>query len=114
MTANKVPGVRAALAWNVEIGSSGREHNDAQVVATGARMHTVEEAAAIVTVFVDTPSSHGPRHSRRIELITRYEESGRPDIDPLVRRSGSVGRGLRRTPGSRLAFLGGHACGERR
>jgi ribose 5-phosphate isomerase B len=83
IAANKVPGIRAALAWNVETASLGREHNDAQVVALGARMHTVEEAAAIVTTFVDTPFSEDPRHSERIAMISRYEESGQPP--PLPR-----------------------------
>ncbi|MDT7746019.1 MAG: ribose 5-phosphate isomerase [Actinomycetota bacterium] len=82
MAANKVPGIRAALAWNVEIATLGREHNDAQVVAIGARMHTADEAAAIVTAFVDTPFSHDPRHAHRIAQLTRYEESGEPPALP--------------------------------
>ena len=76
MAANAVPGIRAALAWNVDTATLSREHNDAQVVAIGARMHTSEEAAALVTAFVDTPFSGDPRHSYRIEQLTRYEETG--------------------------------------
>jgi ribose 5-phosphate isomerase B len=78
IAANKVPGVRAALAWNVETATLAREHNDAQIVAIGARMHTVDEAATIVTRFVDTPFSGDPRHRDRLAMIARYEESGEP------------------------------------
>src|SRR3954447_1233369 len=49
IAANKVPGVRAALAWNVETARLSREHNDANVCSVGARMHTLDEATAIVT-----------------------------------------------------------------
>ena len=48
IAANKVPGVRAALAWNEETARLAREHNDANVVSIGARQHTVEEATALV------------------------------------------------------------------
>ena len=44
IAANKVPGIRCALAWSVETAQLGRQHNDAQVVAIGARMHSLEEA----------------------------------------------------------------------
>jgi ribose 5-phosphate isomerase B len=47
-------------------------------VAIGARMHTLDEAAAIVTSFVDTPFSEDPRHLQRIAMLDRYEESGQP------------------------------------
>lgn len=76
IAANKVPGIRAALAWNLDTAALAREHNDAQIVAIGARMHTAEEAAAIVSRFVDTPFSQGARHSDRIAMIARYEQSG--------------------------------------
>jgi ribose 5-phosphate isomerase B len=73
IAANKVPGVRAALAWNAETARLAREHNDANVVALGARQHSVEEAAALVTLFLATPFSEDPRHVRRIGLVTDYE-----------------------------------------
>ena len=82
MAANKVHGIRAVLAWNVETASLGREHNDAQIVAIGARMHSPDEAAQIVTAFVDTPFSQDPRHAHRLALLARYEETGEPPSLP--------------------------------
>ena len=76
IAANKVPGVRAALAWNDDTASLGREHNDANVVAVGARMHSLDEATRLVERFVTTPFSGDPRHARRIAMISGYEESG--------------------------------------
>lgn len=78
IAANKVPGVRAALAWSTETAALAREHNDAQVVALGARMHTLEEAEAIVSQFVNTPFSGEPRHRDRIAMVLRYENTGQP------------------------------------
>jgi ribose 5-phosphate isomerase B len=82
IAANKVPGIRCALAWSVETATLGRQHNDAQVVAVGARMHTLEEAAEIVAAFVATPFSGEPRHQRRIDLLTQYERTGVPPALP--------------------------------
>ena len=76
IAANKVRGVRAALAWNDDTASLGREHNDANVVAVGARMHSLDEATRLVERFVTTPFSGDPRHARRIDMIAGYEESG--------------------------------------
>ncbi|MEV4317806.1 ribose-5-phosphate isomerase [Actinocrispum sp. NPDC049592] len=78
IAANKVPGCRAALAYNVETATLGREHNDAQVVAIGARMHTLEEATTIAEAFLATSFSGNERHARRIELIADYEKTGTP------------------------------------
>jgi ribose 5-phosphate isomerase B len=75
IAANKVPGVRAALAWNTETARLSREHNDANVVGIGARMHTLDEATGIVTAFLTTPFSQGDRHMRRIAQIAGYEKS---------------------------------------
>jgi ribose 5-phosphate isomerase B len=76
IAANKVKGCRAALAWSPEIATLAREHNNAQVIGIGARMHTEAEAAAIVDAFVDTPFSEGERHARRIALLGDYETTG--------------------------------------
>jgi len=76
MAANKVPGVRCALAWSTETATLGREHNDANVVSVGARMHDLATAVALVETFVRTPFSQDPRHERRIEMLTAYERSG--------------------------------------
>jgi len=72
LAANCVPGVRAILAWSVQTAHLGREHNNANVVAIGARMHTQDEAFAIVDEFVNTPFSEDPRHIRRIDEMTAY------------------------------------------
>jgi ribose 5-phosphate isomerase B len=76
IAANKVAGVRAALAYNLETAQLARQHNDANVLGLGARMHTETEAAAIVDAFVGTPFSHDPRHQRRIGMLTAYERTG--------------------------------------
>ncbi|MBO0609067.1 ribose-5-phosphate isomerase [Myceligenerans salitolerans] len=75
IAANKVNGVRACLAWSVETAQLGRQHNDANVIAVGGRMHTVEEATAIVDAFVAEPFSGDERHQRRIDQLTTYEKS---------------------------------------
>jgi ribose 5-phosphate isomerase B len=79
IAANKVPGIRAALAWSEETARLSREHNDAQVIAVGARMHTKDQAATLVDTFLATPFSNDERHLRRIKLVADYEVStGRP------------------------------------
>jgi len=75
IAANKVRGVRAALAWNLETARLGRQHNDANVVAVGARQHTVDEAVAIVDAFLAEPFSEDPRHQRRIDEVAAFEAS---------------------------------------
>ncbi|HYN96410.1 MAG TPA: ribose-5-phosphate isomerase [Pilimelia sp.] len=81
IAANKVRGVRAALAWNVETAQLSRQHNDANVVGIGARQHTLDEATEIVTAFLGTSFSDSERHSRRIAQVAAYEQSG--DLPPL-------------------------------
>jgi ribose 5-phosphate isomerase B len=76
IAANKVAGVRAALAYNLETAQLARQHNDANVLGLGARMHTETEAATIVDTFLGTPFSHDPRHQRRIGMVTAYEQTG--------------------------------------
>ena len=76
IAANKVPGIRAALAWSVETATLAREHNDANVIGLGARMHTEAESLAIVEAFLRTPFSGDERHVRRIELLATYERTG--------------------------------------
>src|SRR5436305_12118273 len=77
IAANKVAGVRAALGWKPEIARLAREHNDANVLGIGARMHPASEAFAIVDEFLATPFSDGPRHSRRIAQLGAYERARR-------------------------------------
>ncbi|MBX7265599.1 ribose-5-phosphate isomerase [Micromonospora sp. Llam7] len=75
IAANKVAGVRAALAWSVETAQLGRQHNDANVVAVGARQHTLDEAAAIVEAFLTTSFSGSERHARRVAQVAAYERT---------------------------------------
>lgn len=79
IAANKVAGVRAALAWNADTARLAREHNDANVVAIGARMHDKEAAAHLVELFVATDFSGAERHTRRIGQVADYE-SGPADF----------------------------------
>ena len=81
IAANKVAGVRSALAWRVEIAQLARQHNDANVVAVGARQHTLDEAAAIVEAFLTTPFSGNERHARRIVQVADYEATR--ELPPL-------------------------------
>ena len=76
IAANKVKGIRAALAWSAETAQLAREHNDAQVIGIGARQHSEEEALAIVDAFLATPFSRGERHQRRIDQLAAYEQTG--------------------------------------
>lgn len=74
IAANKVLGARAALAWSVETAKLARWHNDANVVAIGARQHTVAEAFQIIDAFVAEPFSGDRRHERRVGQIASFEE----------------------------------------
>ena len=75
IAANKVKGVRAALAWSVETAKLARDHNNANVVGIGGRMHTIEECKTIIDAFVEKPFSNDERHVRRINKISKYESS---------------------------------------
>ncbi|WUH93490.1 ribose-5-phosphate isomerase [Streptomyces sp. NBC_00433] len=76
IAANKVRGVRAALAWSEQTATLAREHNDANVLSIGGRMHSQEEAVKFVELFLTTPYSHEERHQRRIDMLTAYEATG--------------------------------------
>jgi len=76
IAANKVSGVRAALAWNDDTAGLSREHNDANVVSIGARMHSLDEATRLVERFLTTAFSGEARHARRITMLGRYEATG--------------------------------------
>lgn len=75
IAANKVPGARCALGWSVETATLAREHNNAQLIGIGGRMHTVPEALAIVDAFLTTKWSEEPRHQRRIDILADYEST---------------------------------------
>ena len=76
MVANKVKGVRAALVWSKEIAKLAREHNDANVISLGGRMHDEEFCLKLVDTFLATPFTGDERHVRRIGFITKYEKTG--------------------------------------
>jgi ribose 5-phosphate isomerase B len=81
IAANKVHGVRCALAWNDETARLARLHNDANVVGIGARMHDLAEVLALVDTFLGTAFSDDERHARRIAMLSRYEETR--ELPPL-------------------------------
>lgn len=76
MAANKVQGIRAALAWNHDTAALAREHNNAQVVAVGGRQHTKEEALEIIKTFLTTEWTNEERHARRINQMLEFEATG--------------------------------------
>ena len=76
MAANKVPGIRAGLAWSPELARLTREHNDALVLSIGARFSSLEEGREIAGAFLDTPFSGEERHQRRIDMMSAYEQDG--------------------------------------
>lgn len=77
MAANKVKGVRAALVWSIETAKLAREHNDANVISIGGRMHDEEFCLKLVDTFLATPFSRDDRHVRRIGLMSKYEQEGK-------------------------------------
>ena len=76
MAANKVRGIRAALVWNESTAELAREHNNANVIAIGARQHSVDEAITFIERFIDTPFPGDERHVRRINQLGEYERTG--------------------------------------
>ncbi|HEX6877773.1 MAG TPA: ribose-5-phosphate isomerase [Nocardioidaceae bacterium] len=81
IAANKVRGIRAALVWSEETAVLAREHNDANVISIGGRLHTIEEMTRFIEVFLRTPYSNGDRHNRRLGQILQYEKTG--NLPPL-------------------------------
>jgi ribose 5-phosphate isomerase B len=76
IAANKVRGVRAALAWSEETAQLAREHNNANVISIGSRMHSEDEATRFVEIFLATAYSGAERHSRRLAQLDSYETIG--------------------------------------
>jgi ribose 5-phosphate isomerase B len=73
IAANKVNGIRAALAWSVETAKLAKDHNNANVVAVGGRMHELPLVKEIIDAFIAHPFSADERHIRRIDKITAFE-----------------------------------------
>lgn len=69
ITANKIPGIRAALCTDCFCAEATRQHNDANVLALGGRVVGPGLALKIVDTFLDTPFSNDERHIRRIQAI---------------------------------------------
>jgi ribose 5-phosphate isomerase B len=76
IAANKVHGIRAALVWNAATASLAREHNNANVIAIGARQHPIDDVIAFIDTFIATPFPGEERHRRRIEQLAEYEATG--------------------------------------
>ena len=76
MAANKVKGIRAALAWSVETAKLARDHNNANVIAVGGRMHEISFVKEIIDTFIASPFSNDERHVRRITKVGNYEVTG--------------------------------------
>ena len=73
MAANKTPGVRASMCYDIATARNAREHNHANVLTLGAGMIDVEQAKAIVKTWLETPWGEG-RHARRVGKITAIEQ----------------------------------------
>ncbi len=76
MAANKVKGVRAALVWSVETAKLAREHNNANVIAVGGRMHEADFVKLLIDTFIATSFPGDERHVRRIEKVGNFEVTG--------------------------------------
>jgi ribose 5-phosphate isomerase B len=81
IAANYVHGIRAALVWSEETATLAREHNNANVISVGGRMHTVEEMTRFVEIFLSTPFSGEERHVRRLAQLATYQQTG--ELPPL-------------------------------
>ena len=76
MAANKVKGIRAALVWSIETAKLAREHNNANVIAVGGRMHEADFVKLLIDTFIATPFTGDERHLRRITKVSNYEITG--------------------------------------
>ena len=81
IAANKVRGIRCALAFSDDTATLAREHNDANCLSLGARMYDEATALRFAELFLATPFSGAERHVRRIEQLTGYERTG--ELPPL-------------------------------
>ena len=81
MAANKIRGVRAAIAWSEETAQLARLHNNANVLSLGARMYSIDDAVSFTRVFVETEFSGAVRHARRLAEVADYEATG--ELPPL-------------------------------
>ncbi len=82
MVANKVPGVRAAMAYDLSSARNGREHNDANLLTLGAGLIGSSLATQIVDVFLATECTE-PRHKRRVAMITHLGTTPAPVVSAV-------------------------------
>jgi len=75
IAANKVKGIRAALVTHVDLATLARAHNNANVIALGARFTAAEFAWDLVQVFLTTPFSGAERHVRRLGQLSDFESA---------------------------------------
>ncbi|MSO25066.1 MAG: ribose-5-phosphate isomerase [Actinobacteria bacterium] len=76
IAANKVKGVRAALVWSIETAKLAREHNNANVISLGQRLHDADFVKQLIDTFIATKFPGDERHVRRIDKINNYEVTG--------------------------------------
>lgn len=81
IAANDVRGIRAALVWSDQTAVLAREHNDANVISVGGRLHPIEDMTRFVEIFLSTPFSNEERHVRRLAQLSHYEQTG--ELPPL-------------------------------
>jgi len=74
IAANKVPGARCVLAYSVDAAKGGREHNNANIVATAGRLNTMDDQVDIVKAFLETEFSTEERHARRVGQMMDIEK----------------------------------------
>lgn len=89
MAANKVRGIRAALVWSEETAKLARDHNDANVISVGGRMHSLEDMTLFIEVFLTSDFSGDERHVRRIAQLATYEQGG--GLPPLPESARGLG-----------------------
>jgi len=80
ITANKFKGIRAALCYNVFAAKMARNHNDANIIALGARTMMEEDALVMVDTFLSEGFS-GERHARRVGKVSSIEEDNFREVE---------------------------------
>src|SRR4051794_37996043 len=93
IAANKVRGIRAALVWNDDTAVLARQHNDANVISVGGRMHSVAEMTHFVELFLATSFTGEERHLRRITMLADFESTGQlPPLPASAQEPGATSR----------------------
>jgi ribose 5-phosphate isomerase B len=74
ITANKFPGVRAAVCWNDEVAALVSQHNDANIICLPGRFGSTEELNRWIGIWLKTPPSSEERHLARLKKIAELEK----------------------------------------